>query len=53
MIMAMYCNDEEYEQYVTTFNMRPDDFDFEEYLEEFKTRRGFVQIRQEGGEEEV
>jgi hypothetical protein len=47
MIMAMYCNDEEYNDYVTTFNQRPDEFNFETYLEEYKTRRGFVEIKEE------
>ena len=47
MIMAMYCNDEEYNEYVTTFNQKPDDFSFEAYLEEFKTRKGFLEIKEE------
>ena len=45
MIMAMYCNDDEYNQYVTTFNLKPDEFDFEAYLADFKTRKGFVEIK--------
>lgn len=46
MIMAMYHNDDEYNEYVTTFNQRPDEFNFENYLAEFKTRQGFVEIKE-------
>lgn len=51
MIMAMYCNDDEYNEFVSVFNQKPNEFNVDDYLEKFKTRKGFIELKEEGEEE--
>lgn len=45
MLLAVYNNDEEYIDFVSKFNLTPDEFDVDSYLESFKTRKGLTEIK--------